>query len=67
MVIFGYMVRSSCSNFVYQMTVIIRLVTYNRIMTSVIVLATVGMSATVGEMSATVGEMSTTVGQLNML
>ena len=36
---------------------------YPRIMTKVNVSATVGMSATVGEMSATVGEMSATVGE----
>ena len=40
---------------------------YTRIMTKVNVSATVGLSATVGEMSATVGEMSATVGKLNML
>ena len=34
-------------------------------MTEVTVSATVGMSATVGEMSATVGEMSATVGEMS--
>ena len=34
-------------------------------MTKVNVSATVGMSATVGEMSATVGEMSVTVGEMS--
>ena len=34
-------------------------------MTKVNVSATVGMSATVGEMSATVGEMSATVGEMS--
>ena len=36
---------------------------YPQTMTEVNVSATVGMSATVGEMSATVGEMSATVGE----
>ena len=40
---------------------------YPSIMTEAYVSATVGMSATVGEMSATVGEMSVTVGKLNMV
>ena len=36
-----------------------------RTMTEMNVSATVGMSATVGEMSATVGEMSATVGEMS--
>ena len=36
------------------------------IMTEVSVYATVGMSATVGEMSATMGEITATVGKLNI-
>ena len=46
--------------FVYEMYSI-----YPRVMTEVNVSATVGMSATVGEMSATVGEIFATVGKLN--
>ena len=56
----------------YQNTLIHNI--YPRIMTKVIVSATVGMSARVEEMSAavakmsvTVGETSATVGKLNML
>ena len=46
---------------VYEITSIYYI--YPRIITEVNVSATMGMSATVGEMSATVGGMSATVGE----
>ena len=54
-----YSTWTSCNNSAYQKTLFCDI--YPTIMTKVNVSATVGMSATVGEMSATVREMSATV------
>ena len=54
---------TSCNKLACQNTLICNI--YPTIMTKVNVSATVGMSATVGEMSATVGEMSATVGEMS--
>ena len=47
---------TSCNNFVYQKTLIHNI--FPRIIIKVNVSATMGMSATVGEMSTTVGELN---------
>ena len=58
-----YSIWTSCNNLAYQKTLFCNI--YPTIMTKVNVSATVGMSATVGEMSATMGEMSATVGEMS--
>ena len=58
-----YSTWTSCNNLACQKTLICNI--YPTIMTKVNVSATVGMSATVGEMSATVGEMSATVDEMS--
>ena len=61
-IIFCFMVGRHHATTLYVKRPLIHII-YTRIMTKVNVSATVGMSATVGEMVATVGGMSATVGE----
>ena len=58
-----YSTWTSCNNLAYQKTLTCNI--YPTIMMKVNVSATVGMSATEGEMSATVGELSATVDEMS--